>query len=552
MAFPEPLKIEEARLAIDDGKVIDAVHGDWYFQYEGRDETRYVYLEGSGLLDRLAANEDLVVGEIGFGTGLTFALVQQAMAETGYTGRLDYIGVEARPLTAAQAAQANALRDPSLHWLPQSETPRAGFVSSERESRGGARLMLLHGDAAQALARLSAQVDVWFLDGFSPAKNPDMWTDAIFSQLARLSRPGAQLSSFTAAGDVRRGLEAAGFSVGKRPGWAKKREHLTAAYAGSWHHRTRPDAPLNVAGTGVAGLNVALAAEDAGWRAVLHGAGTVPEGSAVPHALVNFRPSGDRGPFGHLRRAAFFHLAPYAAFAERGVEAVVSDARLRERWATERDVTHQWLGTDRVLVNDALSVDTHAFRTATLERIEHRADTLDAMPAPGILAAGLGSLELVDGLRLNPNRGQQDRVKLDERAGFERPLNFGRLLLPAKDQTAWLGASFDRSPPDDWRAPRGSDSAENLARLTAAFPESGATLTGESWVGLRATTPDHLPLTGWLGENLGVLTGLGSKGYLYAPILASCLFAEALGRPLPLETWVWQALHPHRFNPLES
>jgi tRNA 5-methylaminomethyl-2-thiouridine biosynthesis bifunctional protein len=307
-----------------------------------------------------------------------------------------------------------------------------------------------------------------------------------------------------------------------------------------------------VAGTGVAGLNVALAAEDAGWRAVLHGAGTVPEGSAVPHALVNFRPSGDRGPLGHLRRAAFFHLAPYAAFAERGVEAVVSDARLRERWATERDVAHQWLGTDRVLVNDALSVDTHAFRTATLERIEHRADTLDAMPAPGILAAGLGSLELVEGLRLNPNRGQQDRVKLGERTGFERPLNFGRLLLPAKDQTAWLGASFDRSPPDDWRAPRGSDSAENLARLTAAFPESGATLTGESWVGLRATTPDHLPLTGWLGENLGVLTGLGSKGYLYAPILASCLIAEALGRPLPLETWVWQALHPHRFNPLES
>ena len=79
MAFPKPLKIEPARLVVDEGKVIDAAHGDWYFQYDGLDETRYVYLEGSGLLDLLAAGEDLVVCEIGFGTGLTYQLVKEAV-----------------------------------------------------------------------------------------------------------------------------------------------------------------------------------------------------------------------------------------------------------------------------------------------------------------------------------------------------------------------------------------------------------------------------------------------------------------------------------------
>ena len=80
MAFPKPLKIDPARLVVDDDKVIDAAHGDWYFQYDGRDETRYVFLEGSGLLALLDAGEDLVIGEIGFGTGLTYQLVREAMA----------------------------------------------------------------------------------------------------------------------------------------------------------------------------------------------------------------------------------------------------------------------------------------------------------------------------------------------------------------------------------------------------------------------------------------------------------------------------------------
>ena len=543
MAFPKPLKIDPARLVVDDDKVIDAAHKDWYFQYDGRDETRYVFLEGSGLLALLDAGEDLVIGEIGFGTGLTYQLVREAMAACGYQGRMRYIGVEGRPLSAEQARTVNALRPEPLHWHPPSERPRAGFVRASDE------LLLLHGDAADALSRLSAGVDLWFLDGFSPAKNPDAWTPEIFAQLARLSRPGARLATFTAAGDVRRGLESAGFETTKRSGWAKKREHLTARFEGTWTARPQPASPLIIAGAGIAGLTLALEARRLGWPAILHGTGEAAQGSAVPHALVNYRPSGDVGPLGQLRRAGFFHLSDYAANARFGVDALVSDAKLRQRWDSETDVEHQWITADRVRVPAALSLDTAAFRARVLEQVDHRPESLTKLPnvGPVVLAAGLGTAALLEGLSLRANRGQQDLLSLDQ--PLTHPLNFGRLLLPADSEgQAWLGASFDRDPPTDWQHPRSSDSADNLARLRAALPDLAARAAGRTWVGLRATTPDHLPLAGWHSDYLGILTGLGSKGYLYAPILASSLLSQALALPLPVERWVWEALTPLRHS----
>jgi len=610
-------------LVVDGDRVVDADHGDWYFQYDGIEETRYVYLEGSGLLDRLAAHEDLVVGETGFGTGLSFRLVCAAMAETGYRGHLSYVGIEGRPLTAEQAEAANSLRPPALHWTPPQAKPRAGFVpvpgaklpmqspappgtgsNAEVEPGGMAPmavpdLLLLHGEASAALARLQAQVDLWFFDGFSPAKNPEAWTPKLFAEVARLSRPGARFSTFTAASEVRHRLEAAGFSVVKRAGWGKKREHMVGTFAGHWTPRPTPAKPsVTIIGAGIAGQSLALAARAARLSVTLHGTAAAPEGSGVPLALVNFRPSGDRGPLGHLRKAAFFaaqqtygdaafasldsdqsadgvsgdvrdHDSPLVRF---GVEAMVSDDRLRGRWDRETNVAHAWIDQrrDRVLVPGALSLDTAGFRRAVLAQVACVPDAVDGPAAlrrvvaeapPDALtfiAAGLGSAALLSDTggpldSLRPNRGQQDEVRLgrddDGTEVLRRPLNFGRLLLPQPgSDRAWLGASFDRDPPQDWQAPRERDRADNLERMAQALPSLPVAATGRSWVGLRATTPDHLPLAGLIGHSLGLLTGLGSKGFLYAPILSQCLVAEALGRPLPIEAWVWKALHPDRFH----
>ena len=96
------------------------------------------------------------------------------------------------------------------------------------------RLVLLLGDATQQLESLSgkfqAKIDAWYLDGFAPAKNNSMWTPALFNQIARLSHPGTTLSTFTAAGDVRRGLTKAGFNIKKARGFGRKREMLYGIY----------------------------------------------------------------------------------------------------------------------------------------------------------------------------------------------------------------------------------------------------------------------------------------------------------------------------------
>ncbi|MEC8275903.1 MAG: MnmC family methyltransferase, partial [Pseudomonadota bacterium] len=341
-------------------------------------------------------------------------------------------------------------------------------------------LLLLHGEASAALARLQAQVDLWFFDGFSPAKNPEAWTPALFAEVARLSRPGARFSTFTAASEVRHRLEAVGFSVVKRAGWGKKREHMVGTFAGRWTPRPTPaNQSVTIIGAGIAGQSLALAARAAGLTVTLHGTAAAPEGSGVPLALVNFRPSGDRGPLGHLRKAAFFAAqqaygdSAFASFtsdqsADRssdkvrdhdsplvrfGVEALVSDDRLRGRWDRETDVAHQWLNDDRdrVLVPGAFSLDTAGFRRAVLAQVACVPDAVDGPAAlrrilaeapPDALtfiAAGLGSPALLSDTggtleSLRPNRGQQDEVQLgragDSAAALRRPFNFGRLLLP--------------------------------------------------------------------------------------------------------------------------
>jgi tRNA 5-methylaminomethyl-2-thiouridine biosynthesis bifunctional protein len=95
------------------------------------------------------------------------------------------------------------------------------------------QLTLLIGDATECFSQINDKMDAWFLDGFAPAKNPDMWQVELFQQMKRLSKPNTTFATFTSAGDVRRGLINAGFEVKKRVGYGKKREMLTGHFIGT-------------------------------------------------------------------------------------------------------------------------------------------------------------------------------------------------------------------------------------------------------------------------------------------------------------------------------
>ena len=232
------MSTEDPMLQWRDGQPWSARFGDRYFSAaSGLDETRHVFLQGNRLAGRFAAlrpGDSFRVGETGFGTGLNFlctrALFEQ-MAPPGAT--LRFRSVERWPLAPAQLRAAlalwQALQPAAEALLAQWAPPAHGRLAC---GFGAVQLELDIGDVAAALpAWPYAQIDAWFLDGFAPARNPAMWSEAVLAQVARASKPDATLATYTSAGWVRRGIAAAGFAVRRMPGHGRKREMLVGTRA---------------------------------------------------------------------------------------------------------------------------------------------------------------------------------------------------------------------------------------------------------------------------------------------------------------------------------
>ncbi|MFA6040569.1 MAG: tRNA (5-methylaminomethyl-2-thiouridine)(34)-methyltransferase MnmD [Methylophilus sp.] len=219
-----------------DGQPYSSLYGDVYYStdihnpLQGLEETDYVFLLHNQLAQRWQnlSNASFVIAETGFGTGLNFlSACQLWLNKAPATAKLHFISVEKHPLTRDELAQAQAMW-PSLNLVSNTLLEQYGDLSAGLHDYilldGRITLSLLIGDASQMLSQLQAQVDAWFLDGFSPAKNPDMWQDSLYMQIARLSKADTTFATFTSAGMVRRGLQAVGFNVKKAAGYGKKRE----------------------------------------------------------------------------------------------------------------------------------------------------------------------------------------------------------------------------------------------------------------------------------------------------------------------------------------
>ncbi|MCK0746307.1 bifunctional tRNA (5-methylaminomethyl-2-thiouridine)(34)-methyltransferase MnmD/FAD-dependent 5-carboxymethylaminomethyl-2-thiouridine(34) oxidoreductase MnmC [Chromohalobacter nigrandesensis] len=265
-----------------------SVHDDVYFsRHDGRAETTHVFIDGNRLPERFAAwreTRPFVIGETGFGTGLNMLCAWMCFERHApVEARLHLVSTEKYPLPRDALARALAIwPDLTAHARPlidQWPEPLSGVHRlwlSERVT-----LDLHFGDAAERLSRLDGRVDAWFLDGFSPANNPDMWQAALYEAMATVSRPGASFATFTCAGVVKRGLRAAGFAWRKAPGYGRKREMLCGEIAEPPHDTRRAATPwytppealparhVVVIGAGLAGTSVAAALARRGVRVTL-------------------------------------------------------------------------------------------------------------------------------------------------------------------------------------------------------------------------------------------------------------------------------------------
>lgn len=212
-----------------------AAFDDTYFSRAGGlAETRHVFLAGNGLPQRWQGRAAFTIAEFGFGTGLNFLTTLKALKEQAEPPQLTFISFELYPMTQDQLARALAafpeLADEAAALIAQW-APKPGWL---KLSFDGADLWLGIGDARAMIADLvdnagqggpgPQAIDAWYLDGFSPAKNPELWQEDLLEVAYRITTPSGTFATYTAAGWVRRNLAAAGFSLEKQKGFAGKRE----------------------------------------------------------------------------------------------------------------------------------------------------------------------------------------------------------------------------------------------------------------------------------------------------------------------------------------
>ncbi|MGD9966827.1 MAG: FAD-dependent 5-carboxymethylaminomethyl-2-thiouridine(34) oxidoreductase MnmC [Hyphomonadaceae bacterium] len=521
---------------------------DVYFSSDGGlAEATAVFLAGTGLPEAFRNRDRFALCELGFGTGLNVLAAWRAWKTARLPhAQLHISSVEAFPLAEADAARALS-HFPELaaeagqllaRWPVRAHGPQRLWFEAD-----GISLTLFIGEAETILKGMTGAVDAWFLDGFAPGRNPTMWTPSIFAELARLSAPGARVASFSVAGEVRRGLEAEGFAVEKRPGFGKKRERLEARFQGSPTPSTPGSAAVGpepslypyaachprrvaVIGAGIAGACVAKALTRRGIETVvLEAARELGAGaSGNPAALV--MPRLDRGgALSEVHLAAYLHaVAAYESlgvFDRCGVEqraqpdgqnalsdllndpplpgdwfcALPNGAALHARAGLVRPIE----ALRRLLQDATLICETPAARFDREANgwIVRAADGRALLKADAIVLACGSALAQFEPASFLPIVISHGQIEWGKGATLERALASGGYAAPF-DGGVLFGATFDKTPASETDA-----RARNLAALHALAPAIAARLHQDSLRSRRAdraTTPDRAPIAGLLPD----------------------------------------------------
>lgn len=573
----------------EDGAPRSGRFGDIYYSLQdGLAESRAVFLNGCHLPQAWSEKHDFTVLELGFGTGLNIAALIQLWTETRPTGaHLHVFSIEGFLMGADNAAQALSawpeLAAFTQAILAQWPKARRGFAYMDFP-QWGVSLTLALMDVRQALAAWDGQADAIFLDGFSPALNPDMWADDVFALIAQKARPGARLATFTVAGFVRRGLQSAGFTIAKMPGFGRKRERLEAVYDGEGD--TTPARPRRIAiiGAGIAGCALAHQAELLGIEADIfdaQGPGAGASGNVA--ALMTPRLDAGDNDISALFADAFAYagalyrrLCPDAILGEgvQQCEMTPKDASRFARIAAQAsfaagDLSLFRAGEARDML-DAAGITIHTalwLRPATVLQIllggktvirqtfaafkDGTLVTASGERFPGydaaIIACGEGIFDLDDyraRYDLRAVRGQVEVVATYQ--PLHSALSWGGYAIPLAGGYIF-GATHERD--DRGCDVREADRARNLDSLARAMPERAAAIAHgpfQSRASIRVMTRDYLPVVGQIGDGIYALTGLGARGFCLAPLLAKALLTEICTMPSPLPMAAKKLMRPDR------
>lgn len=558
-------RIEPATLDFaPDGTPWSARFGDVYHSNQGGPgQSRHVFLAGNHLPARWQRRERFVIVETGFGLGLNFLVTWAAWrADAARCDRLHFISIEKHPLHADDLVRAHA-RWPELHELANrlrahwpSLTPGMHRLWLED---GRVALTLFFGDASRALSQLEARADAFYLDGFSPARNPELWSARVCHQLATIASADATLATWSVAGELRRHLAHARWSVERVPGYAGKRRMLRARYTGKCRGAPAPRVKEAVVlGAGLAGSSVAHRLAARGWSVrVIDSAEPGSGASGNPVGVLRPLPSLDDNRLARLTRAGtlatrhhllalenaghpvrwaptgVLHLARDPAHESRQRAVVESQQpptdylRFVDQAEAQRIAgwpvaaggwwfpSSGWVQPPSLCAANLAAAGITACGNTWVERVEKDGDCWLLIDASGhtvektrtlILANGVDIRRFVQAasLPVRSARGQVSHLPATDSSAPNVVVCRLGYVSPAVDGVRSVGASFIIDARDDDLSLRAPEHADNLAKLDFILPGYRSAIAdagGAGRVGFRPISPDRLPIVGELADS---------------------------------------------------
>ena len=606
--------------------------GDVYFSKDnGLLETRHVFLNGNDLPTRLAELNDFEyfsVGETGFGTGLNILALWQLWQHVrpNNHSHLHAISVEKFPLSKNDLIRAlnvwTELRPLADQLIQQYPLPISGCHRlSFPEERFSIDLWL--GDAHDIFPIMSKThpVNAWFLDGFAPSCNPDMWEENVLNNIVRLSDYGTSFASFSVAGVLKRGLKQHGISISRPRGFGHKREMLKAIWnppecvdetdtpqsnrplestdsekssqkKNGGNQQQFKQRQIAIIGAGIAGLSCAWAFAQRGHQITIYDQSAPLTGaSGNPLALLNPKLCSIEQSSEHLMTLAWQHaLNHYQNFkafrpiivnqlAQKNADELLDLAEqyplglLKAQTENELEIetTFKSLQLTRAgsiyphqLKNEILEHPLIEFKQANIKKIQKNTDQLEIISIDQnslsssfdhvIVCCAKESQKFFENFPiLKPIRGQVSWINnqnnpLDQKHAY----SYGGYCMQLDDQHLILGASFYPNREDSNVLIE--DHVHNYDLIHSVFPKFAKTFTDvNEWQGrasVRAQTLDYFPLLGKLNNDQEIYTfsGLGSKGFLFAPLCSEVLASLVLGEACLIPQDLLQKLSPTRFQ----
>ena len=595
--------------------------GDVYFSKDnGLLETRHVFLNGNDLPERLSnlqPFEYFSVGETGFGTGLNILALWQLWQQVrpNNHSHLHAISVEKFPLSKTDLIRAlnvwPDLKPIADQLIAQYPHPIAGChrlnFPEERFS-----LDLWLGDAHDVFPSMAKtnSVNAWFLDGFAPACNPDIWEEQVLNHIVRLSGIGTTFSSFSVAGVLKRGLTQHGISISRPRGYRHKREMLKSIWLAaepknisnavdtkSILNQNQPDQVLHafkqrqiaIIGAGIAGLTSAWAFAERGHQVTLYDQSEpLAGGSGNPLALLNPKLCPIEQSHEHLMTLAWQHaLQHYPKFQafrpiqvhqlalKKAEDLLDLEQQYPAGLMTAETAADSALITEYPSLNltEAGAVSPHQLKDQILahpliqfvqanitqihpehnELFNEQTQSLGQFDHVIVCCARHTAAFFEQYPVLKPIRGQVSWVEnTAQPLALDQAYSYGGYCMQLDAQQFILGASFH--PNRDDSDVLLEDHVRNYELIHSVFPDYAQSLPDvRTWQGrasVRAQSLDYFPVLGKMSEQTEIYSfaGLGSKGFLFAPLCSEILAAQILKEACPVPESLLQKLSPTRFH----